>query len=184
MPDFSNFFLETERLKIRRFTEKDLDNLYSLLSDKEVMKYYPKPLSRVESEHWLKSILEDYKNNGVSWWAIFKGATGEFVGQVGILLRPIENTRRYMLAYMLKKEFWSRGYASEAVEKIIDYVHTAYGIDDILCLVRPVNIPSIRLAEKLGFEYERTVDYKGYEHRIYRVRTSSAAPGSAAIFSS
>lgn len=159
--------LETERLILRLFTWADLDDLNSQLSDEEVMSYYPSPLSREESEQWLKGILRDYESVGFGMLAVYLKASGEYVGQVGVMRRLLDGTQHHFLSYLIQRKFWKQGYAIEATSRILDYGFHTLGIKKIEALIRPANIPSIRLAERLGMHHESCVDHGGCEHYVY-----------------
>ncbi len=159
--------LESERLILRQFTEDDVDRLFSLLSDKEVMKYYPAALTRKETQRWLENILHEYEKYGVSWWAVYIKETAAFIGQAGLLYRKLDNRDTYLLSYMFHKRYWGKGYATEISKKIIDYGLYTLHLKRIDCPIRPINTPSVNVAKRLNLHFDKTADYKGYEHNIY-----------------
>jgi ribosomal-protein-alanine N-acetyltransferase len=159
--------LETERLILRPFTWADLEDLYCQLSDEEVMSYYPAPLSREESKQWLKGILRDYESEGFGMLAVHLKGNGEYVGQVGVMRRLVKGSQHHFLSYLIQRKFWKQGYAAEAVNRILDYGFQTLGIKRIEALVKPGNIPSIRLAERLGMHRESCVDHGGCKHYVY-----------------
>jgi len=143
---------ESQRLVFKQFVLEDFNNLYGLMSDPEVMKYYPGRLSKKNTMNWLKSILEDYKKWGLSWWSVHLKETGEFIGQIGILFRKVKDKNRYLLEYMLNKNFWRQGYGFEGAQRVIDYGFWEKNIEKIDCFIRPLNSASIKLGEKLGLK--------------------------------
>jgi RimJ/RimL family protein N-acetyltransferase len=162
--------IETERLFLRRFTDADIDDLFAMMSDPEVMYYYPGLLSREEAEKRLQSIIEEYETIGFSWWAVVLKETGEFIGQAGIVRRELEpGDERNLLGYMFKKEFWHRGYATEAARAVVDYGLSVLGLARIDCNIRPENAPSLGVAKRLALTYERNLQYFGFEHELYYV---------------
>jgi RimJ/RimL family protein N-acetyltransferase len=167
LPDPAAYFLASERLLFRRFVPSDLDDLHAILSDPDVMKYYPSVLSKEQSKEWLDRILGDYEKYGFSWWAVHLKDSGEYIGQVGIVRREIEGQTRYLLGYMLSKAFWGKGYATEASRKSIDYALEKLGVDHVDVYIRPVNLPSQKVAKRLGLRHEGRIDYYSYEHDIY-----------------
>jgi [ribosomal protein S5]-alanine N-acetyltransferase len=161
--------LETERLILRMFTPADLEDLHRQLSDPEVMRYYPKVSSREDSEKWLQGILKDYQSNGYGMLAVCLRDTGEYIGQAGVMRRLIDGCEHHYLSYLLCKESWGHGYATEAVQRILDYGFQTLDIHKVEALIRPDNARSIRLAEKLGMQHESTTEHAGRPHYVYTV---------------
>src|ERR1051325_1180088 len=86
------FFLETDRLWLRQFTEADVDNLFDLDSDPEVMRFVsggaPTPRAAIEADI-LPSFLAYYERfAGYGLWAAIEKASGEFLGWFHF--RPME----------------------------------------------------------------------------------------------
>src|SRR5262249_12215178 len=77
--------LTTARLRLREMGPRDLDFIASLVSDPEVMRFYPKLLTRDEAREWIDRRLRAYASHGYSFWLVEDRATGEPIGQVGLL---------------------------------------------------------------------------------------------------
>ena len=60
---------ETKRLFLREWTMQDLDAWAAILSDAEVMRYYPKPFDRQKVQDWIAWNLENYRTDGFGLWA-------------------------------------------------------------------------------------------------------------------
>lgn len=161
------FSLETQRLILRTFTQADLENLYCQLSDSDVMRYYPSALSREESEKWLEGILWDYKSTGYGMLGAYLKVSEDYVGQVGIMRRLVQGSEHHFLSYLIQKEFWQQGYATEAVRGILEFGFRMLGIQKVEALIRPVNTRSVRFAMKLGMFRESCIEHQGYEHYVY-----------------
>ncbi|MFT4413271.1 GNAT family N-acetyltransferase [Fredinandcohnia humi] len=156
--------LNTERLVLRQITQEDSSDIFTYLSDPEVMKYYG--LAPFESEdealeeiEWYGSIFES--NVGIRWGITLKG-TDIIIGSCGFLNWEKRHNRAEV-GYELAKEHWNKGIMREALEAVIHYGFTTYEINRIQALVEQENIASLRLLKKVGFneegilkEYERT----------------------------
>lgn len=151
-------FLETDRLVLRRFTEADVDNLVSLDSDPEVMRFLAgEPTPRVEiEEEVLPRILRDYDLGPAGRWAALDRSTGEFVGWFA--LQPPEDggVGEVELGYRLKAAVWGRGYATEGARALIRKGFTEFGVRRVWGQTMAVNIASRRVMEKAGLRYVRT----------------------------
>ena len=116
-------FLITERLALRRFTEADLDNLFDLDGDPEVMRFLtggkPTPREVIRNET-LPRILHYYERfAGLGFWAVIEKSTGDFLGWFE--LRPPEGggPDEVELGYRLRESAWGKGYATEGARALI-----------------------------------------------------------------
>jgi RimJ/RimL family protein N-acetyltransferase len=150
---------ETERLLLRRFTPADVEHLYELDSDPEVMHYLtngkPTPLAVVEGQ-LLPRILDDYERSpGLGRWAVVEKASGEFVGWVA--LKPREDDGHTAgLGYRLKRAAWGRGYATEASKAVVDKGFAGTALERVVAETMFVNTASRRVMEKVGLRHLRT----------------------------
>ena len=147
--------LETERLLLREITIGDADEILSLRSDPETMKYIPRPLAKTKDdahEH-IAMILEKIKDNtGINWAITLKG-NPKLIGIIGHYRIKPENYRAE-IGYMLLPEFHGKGFATEAIKAA-----TAYGFDDmhlhsIEAVIAPENTASEMVLIKNGYVKE------------------------------
>src|ERR1700750_3411989 len=99
--------IETQRLFLRMFSPDDLENLYRLFRDPDVMKYVGggELLSRPETETALNSVIKHWERHGFGRWAIIDKATQSFIGYGG--LRMLIDTPE--VVYHLAKSHWGLG---------------------------------------------------------------------------
>lgn len=152
--------LETERLLLRRLVMDDLDALYKLYSDPEVRQYYPEGvLNYEETREELEWFLNGHpKHPELGLWATIHKPSGKFIGRSGLLPWTIEGRHEVEIAYLLDKEFWGQGLASEGALAIRDYALKKLGLPRLVCLIDPKNIASQKVAEKIGMTLEKQVD--------------------------
>jgi RimJ/RimL family protein N-acetyltransferase len=158
--------LETERLLLRELTGEDTAFLIELLGDPDVMRYWPHPLDEAEAEEWLERQLARYERDGCGYWAACL-KTGEPVGQAGLMRIEIGGTGETALGYIIRKEDWGRGFATEAALGCIDYAFTTLKLERVIAPLRPENVVSERVAVKLGMYLEGYSLFAGYRHAIY-----------------
>ncbi len=161
--------MKTERLKLEMINEYHFDNLCKLLSNKKVHKYFPKVLSEIESKEFYEKILSRYKADGYCFWAVIRRTDNEFLGICGILKQKIDGQVESEIGYRLLDAFWCKGYATEAAKGCIDYAKEKLTKKSVISLIRSVNYPSIRVAEKNGFQYEKDTIFHELSHRVYRL---------------
>ena len=114
--------METERLRIREYTEEDFDALYEILSDGETMKYYPRPYDENGVRRWIDWCLESYRQNGFGLWALELKETGTFIGDCGISMQRIDGELLPEIGYHVHKKYWRQGYAKEACRAVKDWL--------------------------------------------------------------
>jgi RimJ/RimL family protein N-acetyltransferase len=157
--------LRTERLRFREMTDTDLDAMADLLGDPVVMRYYPRPKTRREAQRWIEWNRANYRDLGFGLW-IIETSDGRFVGDCGLTVQEVEGQRDVEVGYHVRVEFQNQGLATEAAlaAKAIALDH---GVARLIAIINPQNIPSQRVAEKIGLQYERTVSHPDGNQRIY-----------------
>ncbi|MCG8550290.1 MAG: GNAT family N-acetyltransferase [Desulfobacterales bacterium] len=158
---------ETQRLKIVDITINDIDLLYQLTGDKEVMKYFPKILNYDDTERMNRKILDHYKKYGYCYWKLLLKPKEEFIGITGLLHQEIDGKVETEIAFRIKPEHWNKGYATEAAGACKDYGETALGKKGLISLIHPKNQASKRVAQKLGAQKTKSVQFMGHEHEVY-----------------
>jgi RimJ/RimL family protein N-acetyltransferase len=189
--------LETPRLLLRQFTEHDVDNLFDLNSDPEVMRYLtggrPTPRDVIRDEI-IPFHLEVYKRfDRLGTWAAESAATGEFLGWFHLRAGPGADITNVELGYRLRRSTWNKGYATEGSRALISIAFTDLGVERVFADTMTVNTASRRVMEKCGLTLVRTTSYEGrdpiegsehgdVEYALTRpewqARTGGAAPAS------
>ena len=152
--------LETPRLILRHLEMADLPELYSLYKDPEIRRYFPDGVLNYEDT---KAELEWYLNGHPQYpelglWATVHKESGKFIGRCGLLAWEIDDKLEIEIAYLLDKNFWQQGLATEAANGILSYAFEKLNLTRLICLVDPDNIASQKVAQRIGMKLERTVD--------------------------
>ena len=162
--------LETKRFALRLTAESDLDFLASMLGNPEVMHHYPKPLDREESKGWLQRTLGCYAKAGHGFWIVERRENGERVGQVGLLPKEINGKPEVEVAYMVHRDYWKQGIASETALACRDYAFNTLKVSRIISMIRPANHVSLRVAKKLDMQLIGEAVHLGLHHDLYENR--------------
>ncbi len=166
----TNIIFETERLAIRQYTMDDLDKIYSLNGDEEVMRYIRATQTLEQTKEFLAKIIEAYKEYpGRGRWYMYTKSDMEFVGSFAII--PVENSERWQLGYALLKKNWGKGYASEAVRAGKEYAFNKLGFSEIAAITYAENIASQKVLLKNGFYLNNTFFEAGHEMNLYIVNS-------------
>ena len=158
--------LETARVMMRELEAADQPFVTAMLADPEVMRFWPRPMAAAEAEEWLVRQQDRYRRDGHGYWLACLRDSGEPIGQVGLLMTDVDAVREPALGYILQCPFWGRGLATEAAAGVLAWAARC-GYPRVLCLVRPENIPSLRVAVRLGLLPVRFVVYQGLNHIVF-----------------
>ena len=142
--------LRTERLMLRRLRPEDLPTVVQIQGDPAANRHNPigtASPSRIAQQ--LRCWVADWDEHGVGYWLVVDAETGQAVGIGG--LRPIEHDGRPALNmfYRFRPSAWGRGLALEMARAAVSCADQAG--TPVVVITTPDNLPSIRLAERLGF---------------------------------
>jgi RimJ/RimL family protein N-acetyltransferase len=145
-----DFLIETDRLLLRRFVQADFDDLCEMLQDLDVMSAWEHTFSDAQVQDWLDRQLERYKKCSVGYWAAVEKESGKIIGQIGLVWSELSGETVLEPGYILKKACWHKGFALEGAKACVDYAFNEVGVKNIYISIRPENIASLKIAEKLG----------------------------------
>lgn len=176
--------LETERLRLRSFRRRDIDDYAALRADPEVLRYLVgaggQPWDRDRSWRHLAFLIGHWELAGTGTWAIEHRETGTFVGMLGY--SEPEGWPGLELAWTLARRCWGHGYATEAARAALAYAFTIWEKDLVISLISPENHRSIRVAERLGETFQERMSHNGHEMLCFAIaRESYRAQASPAL---
>ena len=153
--------LRTERLVLRTWRDDDLDAYAQLSADPRVMEYFPKTLSRDESDASAGRFRDHFAAHGFGMWAVEVPGAAPFIGFVGLCWVPFAApfTPAVEIGWRLATEHWGRGYASEAARAALAAGFDRLGLDEVVAMAMPDNLPSLRVMEKLGMQRSPSEDF-------------------------
>jgi RimJ/RimL family protein N-acetyltransferase len=174
--------VETARLRLRPFTLEDLDALWHIATDAEVMRYIGDghTLTREETRWNLTNLIDAFERRGYGRWAVEKKDGGRLIGYCGFA-HGIEEVGAE-LVYLLARREWGNGIALEAASASLCYGFGTLGFHSIAALTRPDNWRSRRVMERLGMSFERDACYHGYSCVCYRLAREDWSPPAGAIY--
>jgi RimJ/RimL family protein N-acetyltransferase len=158
---------ETPRLRLREYSEGDLDSLVAVVGDPDEMRFYPRPKTRDEASAWIKGNLGLYQDHGFGFWVMESIATAEFLGYSGI--RPHETLPDIEIGWHTRKKFWNQGIGTEAAGASRDLAFNRFALHRLIAIVHPENIASIHVAENIGMRPERETILDDYPCVVYAI---------------
>ena len=146
---------ETERLILRPFHREDLELVFRLYSDPEILRYTPfDAMSREEAELHLERIIRDWElvPQQSFEFAMIRKEDGEPVGRCHILID--QETDTGMIGWLLLKEHWGQHYAFESGKALVHCCFETLGLHRVNAVCNPENTASRRVLERLGLRLE------------------------------
>lgn len=146
--------LETDRLILRYINKDDFDDLYRMNSDPVVMKYVGNGTTRNHEQmtQELEMLISHYtRKPGLGIWATILKDINTFVGASGLVY--YDNTPEIEVGYRMLKEYWNKGYATEASAGLLKYGFKKMGLHKIVSSAHVDNLASRRVMEKMGMRY-------------------------------
>ncbi|MBR0279184.1 MAG: GNAT family N-acetyltransferase [Synergistaceae bacterium] len=142
--------LESERLILRGITEDDAPEIVEWRSDPEAYKFFRSP-HRITMDEHLSWYRNNYlsNNNRFDWICVDK-SSGRKIGVFG----AVRDGKTAEVNYLLAPYAQHKGYALEAVRRIIEYVRSELHLKRVVAEIHRDNAPSIALAERTGFTLE------------------------------
>lgn len=158
--------IETPRLLLNRLTKEDREPLFAIFSDPKIIEHYDVEQFKTiaEADRLIEYFDARFDSNTGIRWAIRNKSTEELIGTCGFT-NWNEFDHSAVVGYELSKEFWGKGYATEAVGTIINFIFAEkfhFYVHRVEALILPSNKPSEKLVESLGFRLEGTLRGKCY----------------------
>ncbi len=153
MPKFKQIIqLTTDNLILRQWKADDYLAFSKLNSDSTVMEYFPNTLSKKQSDSLAKEMELLISQNGWGVWAVEEKERGQFIGCVG-LHEPsfdLPFSPCIEIAWRLDKQYWGKGYATEAGNEVLNFAFERLKVDEIVSFTALVNKKSESVMKRLG----------------------------------
>jgi RimJ/RimL family protein N-acetyltransferase len=153
--------LVTERLRLRGIRRSDFEDYAALYADPEVVRLIGTGETWDRGRAWrhMAFAVGHWQLEGAGVWVAEEIASGEFVGIVGFW-EPAA-WPGFELAYHLARRHWGKGYATEAGKIALAHAFMVWQRDRVISFINPKNLPSIRVAERIGERLEGRPDHFG-----------------------
>lgn len=142
--------LETERLYLREMNQNDFVALSKILQDEDTMYAYDGAFNDEETWAWLDKQISRYKKYGFGLWAVVLKETDEMIGQCGLTMQPWKEKEVLEIGYLLRRDCWHKGYATEAAKACKEYAFEKLDASEVCSIIRDINTPSKKVALRNG----------------------------------
>ncbi|MFD1294978.1 GNAT family N-acetyltransferase [Lutibacter holmesii] len=148
------YIFKSKRLGFRNWSEKDLIKFSEINADLEVMKYFPKPLTKKETAEFIDRLIKHYKNNGFNYFATEILDTGELIGFIGLAFQDYKTdfTPAIDIGWRLKRSSWGKGYATEGAKKCLEFAFNKLNLEKVISTCTIQNLKSENVMKKIGMK--------------------------------
>jgi RimJ/RimL family protein N-acetyltransferase len=163
--------IRTERLLLRPIAREDLDPYARMYADSEVVRYLgdPSTATREETALWVERAIRRNEREGWDLRSVLRADDGELVGRCGIAVLEIDGVDEREIGFVLAREHWGRGYATEAARAMRDHAFGPLGLTRLASPIHPSNEASKRVAAKIGMTYERDATFHGGRVELFTI---------------
>ncbi|STO09036.1 Putative ribosomal N-acetyltransferase YdaF [Exiguobacterium aurantiacum] len=164
--------LETERLTLRPLEVVDASRLFPIFSNATVLKHYGmEPHATVdETVHMVTNMIEGMQAGTVIRWGIVRKDDLTLIGTIGFH-NLVPRHRRAEIGYEIHPDHWRNGYASEALQRALDYAAHVAAFERVGAIVYTENVASQQMLERNGFFQEgmlrQYMRQNGRAHDVY-----------------
>lgn len=144
--------IETNRLILRRYNEIDLDAFYEILHDERLHTYIPFPdLTKEEELEYIKNCMAEVEESKYEKWSIVLKNENITIGNISV--NTVNKKHNYCnVGYVVRYDYWGKGYASEALEAVSNYLLNDRNYYLVECSCNELNKQSSKVMLKAGFK--------------------------------
>jgi RimJ/RimL family protein N-acetyltransferase len=153
--------LSTPRLVLRQWRDDDLVAFAELNADPEVMRHFPAPLTRAESDELAARLRSALALEGWGLWAVEVRDVAPFIGFIGLDRVPFEAhfTPATEVGWRLDRRHWRRGYATEGARAAATFAFENLACEEIVSFTAASNWRSISVMQRLGMTHDAADDF-------------------------
>lgn len=168
--------IETERLLLRTYKPDEMERVYELSSDKNVTRHF-QPDFKIDKVEVLASLpkrLERWQKQGFGQFGVFDKFTQILIGYSGF--QYFEQTELVEIYYGFFKEFWGKGFATEAASAVLRFGFEQVKLPKIVAVTHPENIESQKVLKKLGLSGGELAEFYDMSVVYYEITAEQFKP--------
>jgi RimJ/RimL family protein N-acetyltransferase len=154
--------LETPRLVLRNWEERDRDLFFEINSDEPVMEFYPYRRTRQEADVIFDAWKAEIDASSFGKFPVELKESGECMGYCGLVpahAEPALPPDAVEVGWRFAARYWGKGYASEGARELLRYGFLDQGLDEIVSFTIPINLRSRTVMERIGMTRDMDGDF-------------------------
>lgn len=153
--------LETDRLILRTWESADVQPMFQINQDPNVMEYFPGLQGLEDTQQFISKLNKHFEEYGYSLYACERKDSHEFIGFIGLLVLAFDAsfTPTTEIAWRLSSAHWGQGFATEGASAVLKYAFNILNIPEIVSFTATGNVKSIRVMEKIGLHHNENDDF-------------------------
>lgn len=156
--------ITTNRLIIRPWSASDAEDFFHLTQDQGFRLF---PITQYQQSS-VDSAREWIRNNPHKY-AVIERDSGHVIGMGGLTPWTFEGEEMIDITYRLRESAWGKGYGWELAKALTDFGFNVKKLPEITATITPDNIPSKKIAERLGLKFDKKIILLGVETDLYRL---------------
>ncbi len=146
--------IQTPRLILRQWQHSDTAPFIQMCADDEVMRYFYKKLNAEEAIAFMNRLRDAIDTRGWGLYAVELKATGEFIGFIGLHMRPpeFEIADAPEIGWRLLPQYWHQGYATEGAKAVLKHAFRNLRLEKVISFTATQNTASERVIQRIGME--------------------------------
>ncbi|CEN22309.1 GNAT family N-acetyltransferase [Paraclostridium sordellii] len=160
--------LYTNRIRLRRINKNDLEQFFSFLSNDNVTRYMI--IDKIQDikvvEKMMNFMIEGYKNNRPTPWAISLKENDEMIGICGFSKCDIQNGKAEV-GYILSDKHWRQGIATEALKVVVDFAFNYMNLNKIEARCISKNLASEKVMLKANMKLDAILREEKFHKQSY-----------------
>lgn len=157
--------IETERLILRTWEDRDRAPYAKFLSDPIARKYFRSVIDAETASRWIDGYIDELATTGFGWRAVERKSDGALIGDAGIGMVD-EPSRAVMhgapqveAGWTIGRDYWGHGYATEAAMACLHHAWTHHGLKEVVAAAHRDNLASHRVMDKIGMHRDPAGDF-------------------------
>jgi RimJ/RimL family protein N-acetyltransferase len=152
----------TPRLLLREFRPADLEPFARLNGDPVVMRHFPAPLTRRQSDAFVERVARTWADRGYGLWALERIDTGAFIGSTGLwpVGEDVPVDAEAEVGWRLAADQWGSGFATEAGLEAVRFAFEHVGLPEVVSFTAVGNVRSQAVMRRLGLRHDPAGDFE------------------------
>jgi len=162
--------LETARLILRSFRQKDVEQMAELFANTDFMRFSLGVFTdRKQTVAFIEKVMGWDRAGIPSQFAVVPRGDEAIIGYCGFFYHPEHAIEDIQIGYRLDPAYWNRGLITEAARAVRDHGFRDRKLSRVISLIHPENIPSRRVAEKNGMNVDKKITFRGFPTLMYAI---------------